>query len=61
MMSYASPVQEPAGSHIVTDACTHNQENIDNRKRITEKVHYCSVLLVQQYLLALVNMCNLGF
>ena len=61
MMSYASLVQEPVGSHIVTDVCTHNQENIDNRERITEKVHYRSVLLLQQYLLALVNICNLGF
>jgi len=59
-MSYASPVREPAGSHIVTDVCTHNPEDINKCKHITEKAHYYSVLLLQQYLLVLVNMCNLG-
>ena len=58
-MSYASPVREPAGSHIFTDVCTHNPEDINKCKHITEKAYYYSVLL-QQYLLVLFNMCNLG-
>jgi len=59
-MSYASPVREPVGSHMVTDVFTHNPVNINKCEHITEKAHYCSVLLLQQYLLALVNMCNVG-
>jgi len=60
-ISYASSVCEAGGSHVVTDVCTHNPENINNCEHITEKAHYCSVLLLQQYLLVLVNMYNLGF
>jgi hypothetical protein len=40
---------------------THNPKNVNNCKHITEKAHYCSVLLLQQYLLVLGNMCNFGF
>jgi len=60
-MSFASPVLEPAGSHTVTDVCTHKPKNINNCKRITERAHYCTVLLLQQYLLVVVNICNLEF
>jgi len=60
-MSYASPVLEPVASHTVTDVCTHNPENINNCEHITERAHYCTVLLLQQYLHVVVNICNLGF
>ena len=56
--SYASTGRNPVGSYIVTDVCIHNPENINNRECITEKVRNSVVLLLQQYSLENVNMCN---
>jgi len=60
-MSYTASGQEHVASHIVTDVCIHNPENINNCECVKQKDHCCRVLLLQQYLLALVNICNLEF
>jgi hypothetical protein len=39
--------------------CIHNPENVNNWRGITEEVYYCIVLLLQQYGVVLVEICNL--
>jgi hypothetical protein len=58
---YTSPRTDPVEPYIVTDVCIHNPENINNWDCITEKAHYCMVLLLQLYWLELVNTCNWEF
>ena len=60
-MSHVSAGQDHIGSYIVKDVCIHNPENINNCESVTEESHYCVVLLLQQYGLVLVNICNLEF
>ena len=60
-MSYASAGQDHIGSYIVKDVCIHNPENINNLEHVTKEAHYCVVLLLQQYGLVLVKICNLEF
>jgi hypothetical protein len=62
-MSYASAGGDPFGSYVGTDVCIHNPENINNCECVTDEARYSTVvvLLLQQYGLVLVNMCNLGF
>jgi hypothetical protein len=59
-MSYASAGQDHIGSYIVKDVCVHNPKNVNNWEGITEESHYCVVLL-EQYGLVLVYICNLEF
>jgi hypothetical protein len=56
--SYASHGQDPVGSYFVTDFCIHNPDDINNWKCITQVNGYRMVLLLQQYWLEIVNMCN---
>jgi len=44
---------------IEADVCTHSSENI-NCEPVTEKAH-CSMVLLQQYGLKLLKLCNLEF
>ena len=60
-MSYVSAGQDPIGSYIVKDVCIHNPENMNDWEYITKKTQYCVVLLLQQYGLVLVIICNLEF
>ena len=60
-MPYASAGGDPFDSYVGTDGCIHNPENINNCERVTEEARYSMVLLLQQYGLVLVNMCNLKF
>jgi len=60
-MSYASAGQNHIGSNIVKHACILKPENKNNWVRIIEEPHYCMLLLLQQYGLVLVNICNLEF
>ena len=60
-MSHVSAGQDHIGSYIVKDVCIHNQENINNWESVTEQSHYCMLLLLQQYGLVLVIICNLEF
>ena len=57
-MSYVSAGQDHIGSYIVKNVCLHNPENINNWE---QDAHYCMLLLLQQYGLVLVNICNLEF
>ena len=59
-MSHASAGQYHNISYIVKDVCIHNPENINNWEPVTKETHYCMVLL-QQYGLVLVIICNLEF
>ena len=58
--SHPSAGQNHNGSYIVKHACILKPENKNNWVRITEEAHYC-MLLLQQYGLVLVNICNLEF
>ena len=60
-MWYTSPQWDPVGSCIVTDVYMHSPANINNWECTREKARYCMLLLLQQYWLELVNMCNSGF
>jgi len=44
--------------HIWSHICIQT-DNIDNCEHIREEGHYCMVLLLKQYGLVLVNVCNL--
>jgi hypothetical protein len=59
--SYASAEGDIFGSYVGTDVCVYNPENINNCERVTEEARFSMVLLLQQYGLVLVNMCNLEF
>ena len=61
MMSYASAGQDHIGSYIVKDVCMYYPKNMYNWEGITEESHYCMVVLIQQYRLVPVNICNLEF
>jgi hypothetical protein len=47
-MLYAAASRDHIGSYIVKDVCKNKRENINNCEGITEKAHYC-MLLLQEY------------
>ena len=54
------PIEIPSDhTFIVTDVCIHNPENINICELVAGQAHYCTVLLLQQNELVLVNMGNL--
>jgi hypothetical protein len=60
-MSRASAEKDHIGSYIVKGVCIHNPENIKNWERVPKEPHYYVVLLLQQYVLVLIKICNLEF
>ena len=55
---YPSARQDSFGSYIGADVCLHSPESVNSCECETEE-GLCYVVLLQQYGLVLVNMCNL--
>jgi len=59
--SYTSARESHIVSYIDKDVHIHSPENYSNWVRGTEEAHHCMVLLLQQYGLVLVSICNLEY
>jgi hypothetical protein len=47
--------RDPFGTYIGRDICTHNTDSINNYDPVSDVVHCCMLLLLEQYGLCLLN------